>query len=108
MKHLKTFESYVNEAYTESQVEKLLDMDPISLTVKPDEITVVISGNDLGYDDDQYYKISWYPADKSIESGTFQDARCTRFVAANNWSEDVASLEDFADVVNGNAKGDWD
>ena len=101
-------EKIVTEAYSESQVERLLNMDPIKITVKPDEVTVVVEGNDLGYDDDQYYKISWYPSDKQVQSGAFKDARCTKFISGNDWSEEVKSLEDFADVVNGDADGGWE
>jgi hypothetical protein len=101
-------EKIVTEAYSESQVERLLNMDPIKITVKPDEVTVVVAGNDLGYDDDQYYEISWYPSDKEVQSGAFKDARCTKFISGNDWSEEVKSLEDFADVVNGDADGDWE
>ena len=107
---LKTFfDKIVTEAYSESQVERLLNMDPIKITVKPDEVTVVVEGNDLGYDDDQYYKISWYPSDKQVQSGAFKDARCTKRVGIGDvWSEEVKSLEDFADVVNGDADGGWE
>jgi hypothetical protein len=107
MKNLKTFESFVNEAYAEKQVNDLLNMYPISLSIKRDKISVVYSGWDLGYDDGKYHKITWNPEDKSVESGAYKDRRCTKFVTASNWSEDVTSLEDFADIVNGKAKGDW-
>ena len=107
MKNLKTFESFVNEAYAESQVTDLLNAYPISLSIKRDKISVVMHGWHIGEYDGKYHKFTWYPEDKSVESGVYKDPRCTKFVTAINWSEDVTSLEDFADIINGKAKGEW-
>ena len=108
MKHINTFEGFLNEAFTESQIAKLLSVSPISITAKPNEVTVVVSGNDLGYDDNQYYKMTWSPDDSSVDSGTYKDARCTKLVTADTWSEEVNSLEDFAAVINGEADGEFE
>jgi hypothetical protein len=99
----------MKKLFTEEQVESLLCMmDPISISVKKSEVAVVVTGKDLGYDDGQYYKLEWFPADEYIESSTYKDARLTKFVCVNSWSEAVTSLENFAAVINGNAEGNWE
>jgi hypothetical protein len=94
--------------FTEEQVVSLLNMDPINVSVEEDAVTVVVTGDSLGYGDGQYYKLEWFPADDYVESSTYKDARCTKYVASNSWLEDVTSLEDFAAVVNREVDGSWE
>lgn len=108
MKHIKLFEQFINEKkFTKTQVEDLLEVNPEKITVESDEVTVVVSGNELGYDDDQYYEITWYISDKRVESGTFKDSRLKNYVFSNQYSEEVDSLEAFANVLNGKSKGEF-
>jgi hypothetical protein len=109
MKHIKLFEGFISESFSEEELTNMLAFEPLKVDIKPDSVEVIVSGNDLGYDDDQYYHMVWYPADKTVESGTFKDPYLRKFVTGNNWSEDVNTLEEFAAVVDGSAEsGDWE
>jgi hypothetical protein len=85
---------------TKAQVDELLEVSYEKLTVKPDEISVVVSGNKLGYDDDQYYETVWYISDKRVETAVYGDKGLKDQITADVLSGEVDSLEAFASIVN--------
>jgi hypothetical protein len=117
-KLIPTFSEFVNENLNEElsvedQLEKLIQGDVESISISYDdsgntEVTVFISGNEIGYDDDQWYDITWLPKTEEIESGTYKDRKFKKFVTASNWSGKVKNVKDFAAVINGDAKGEWE
>ena len=117
-KLIPTFSEFVNENLNEElsvedQLEKLIqgDVESISISYDDDsntEVTVFISGNEMGYDDDQWYEITWYPKTKEVASGTYADKNRKNFVTASNWDKKIKNTKEFADVINRDAKGEWD
>lgn len=115
-KYTQTFEEF-NEGvigfnmYSTGDKKKLSDLLKVKAKIKisgKNEIEVKVSGNELGYDDDQWYSITWDPKNKSVESGTYTDKKLKDFVTATNWSKEAKTIEEFADIINGESKGEWE
>ena len=85
---------------TKNDVEDLLDVKAEKISVSPNEISVVVSGNELGYDDNQYYETTWYISNKRVETAAYKDRRLNNQITADVLDDEVDSLEAFAAIVN--------
>jgi hypothetical protein len=107
MKYVKTFEAFTKTEeskksgkITKRDVEDLLDVKAEKISVSPDKISVVVSGNELGYDDNQYYETTWYISKKRVETGDYEDSKLKKQITADVLDGEVDSLEAFAAIVN--------
>lgn len=93
-----------NSPISKEIVEALLEVTAEKIAVTKNDVRVVVSGKELGYNDGQYYEMTWTISDKEVQSDAYADCRLRDFITTNVYTGEVTSLEAFAKVVNGKAE----